>query len=190
MSEASTPVARIAVGVGCHRGCVRARPSCAGSGRTRLIETTLLVLAGLLLAIATVNDVARQTHVNHRLIADLRTWRAYTGHDYHNLSISQQLLGEASRREVVCGNTSPGPPKATHAAVPCDLGAGRGRPAHGPRRLVPAAAGRGPARACATAASGRPAGGSARDERRRPAGARPGGSAERRARPLVAAGWR
>ena len=73
----------------------------------RLVETTLLVLAGLLLAIATVNDVVRQTHVNQRLIADLRTWRTYTGHDYHNLSISQTLLGETSQREVVCGNTSP-----------------------------------------------------------------------------------
>ena len=44
--------------------------------RGRLIETTLLILAGLLLAIATVNDVVDQTHVNHRLIADLRTWRS------------------------------------------------------------------------------------------------------------------
>jgi hypothetical protein len=79
----------------------------------RLIETTLLVLVGVLLAVATANDVVRQTHVNHRLIADLRTWRAYTGHEYHNLSIEQELLGPtSSRREVICGNTSPGAPKA------------------------------------------------------------------------------
>jgi len=84
----------------------------AGSGRTRLVETTLLVLAGLLLALATVNDVVRQTHVNERLIADLRTWRSYTGHDYRNLSADQMLLGEGSQHEVVCGNTSPGAPKA------------------------------------------------------------------------------
>jgi cell division protein FtsL len=83
-----------------------------GSGRTRLVETTLLLLAGLLLAVATVNDVVRQTHVNQRLIADLRTWRTYTGHDYHNLSVDQKLLGEASQHEVICGNTSPGAPKA------------------------------------------------------------------------------
>lgn len=82
-----------------------------GSGRTRLVETTLLVLAGLLLTTATVNDIARQTQVNQRLIADLRTWRSYTGHDYHNLSVDQQLLGETSQREVICGNTSPGGPK-------------------------------------------------------------------------------
>ncbi len=82
------------------------------TGRTRLVETTLLVLAGLLLAIATVNDVLRQTHVNQRLIADLRTWRSYTGHDYHNLTVDQTLLGESSKREVICGNTSPGGPKA------------------------------------------------------------------------------
>jgi hypothetical protein len=83
-----------------------------GSGRLRLIETTLLLLLGLLLTIATVNDVARQTHINHRLIADLATWRAYTGHAYHNLSIEQELFGVASQHEVVCGNTSPGGLKA------------------------------------------------------------------------------
>jgi hypothetical protein len=83
-----------------------------GSGRLRLIETTLLVLLGLLLAVATVNDVVRQTHINHRLIADLATWRAYTGHSYHNLSIEQELFGAGSQHEVVCGNISPGAPKA------------------------------------------------------------------------------
>jgi hypothetical protein len=80
--------------------------------QTWLIETTLLVLAGVLLAIATVNDVARQTRINHRLVADLRTWRHYTGHDYHNISIDQETLGADSQREVLCGNTSPGPPQA------------------------------------------------------------------------------
>ena len=79
--------------------------------RVRLIETTLLILIGLLLAGATINDVVRQTHVNQRLIDDLRSWRAYTGHDYHNLSIEQALFGERSQHEVVCGNTTPGPPK-------------------------------------------------------------------------------
>jgi hypothetical protein len=94
----------------------RLRPRSAelrGTGQMRLIETTLLVLVGIVLAIATVNDVARQTGVNQRLIADLKTWRHYTGHDYHNLSIDQELLGSGSQREVVCGNTSPGAPKAT-----------------------------------------------------------------------------
>jgi hypothetical protein len=80
------------------------------SGRMRLVETTLLLLAGLLLAIATVNDVVLQTHVNHRLVADLRTWRAYTGHDYHNLAVSQDIFAR-STREVVCGDTTPGGPK-------------------------------------------------------------------------------
>jgi cell division protein FtsL len=111
MSDPSTPVG----GTAWERLPSWLRPRAAelvGSGRLRLVETTLLVLLGLLLAIATVNDVVRQTHVNQRLIADLRTWRAYTHHDYHNLSFDQKLLGEHSRREVVCGNTSPGEPKA------------------------------------------------------------------------------
>ncbi len=80
--------------------------------RVRLIETTVLVLAGLLLAAATLNDLHRQVHINQRLIADERTWRGYTGHDYHNLSIDQMLLGEGTEREVVCGNTAPGAPHA------------------------------------------------------------------------------
>jgi hypothetical protein len=80
-----------------------------GSGRTRLIETTLLLLAALLLAIATVNDVVLQTKVNHRLVADLATWRSYTGLHYHNLTVEQDFHGHTNH-EVVCGNTTPGPP--------------------------------------------------------------------------------
>lgn len=76
----------------------------------RLIETTLLVLLSVLLAVATIHDVARQTHVNQRLIVDLATWRALTGHAYHNLSVGQDRSGRTTR-EVVCGNTTPGAPK-------------------------------------------------------------------------------
>jgi hypothetical protein len=76
----------------------------------RRVETVVLLLAGLLLAIATVNDVVLRTHTNHRLVADLRTWRSYTGHDYHNLSVSQDVRTHTTR-DVVCGNTSPGGPK-------------------------------------------------------------------------------
>jgi hypothetical protein len=82
-----------------------------GSGRTRLVETTLLVLVGLFLLIATVNDLVREAHVNHRLVADLRTWREYTGHDYKNVSVEQDLNGHTSR-DIACGNVSPGAPKA------------------------------------------------------------------------------
>jgi hypothetical protein len=76
----------------------------------RLIETTVLVLVGLLLALATVNDLARQTRINHRLDADLATWRRYTHHDYRNIAVDQETLGLGSEREVLCGNTSPGAP--------------------------------------------------------------------------------
>jgi hypothetical protein len=87
----------------------RMRP---GSGRLWLIETTLLVLVGVILATATINDVARQTGVNDRLNADLATWRAYTHHDYRNLELDSLLLGSNSGDEVVCGNVSPGAPRA------------------------------------------------------------------------------
>ncbi len=83
-----------------------------GSGDLRLVETLLLVLVGLVLATATINDLVRQAGINHRLVADLRTWRDYTGHDYHNISIDQETLGVDEGREVLCGNTSPGAPKS------------------------------------------------------------------------------
>lgn len=81
-----------------------------GSGRLWRIETVVLLLVGLLLAIATVNDVVLSTHINHRLVADLRTWRHYTGHNYKNVS-SEQDIRNYTTTDVVCGNTTPGPPK-------------------------------------------------------------------------------
>jgi hypothetical protein len=77
----------------------------------RAIETTILVLIGVLLAVATAHDLSRQVSVNHRLMADLSTWRAVTGHHYHNVSIEQNIEHRGTR-EVVCGNTSPGGPGA------------------------------------------------------------------------------
>jgi len=81
-----------------------------GTGRQWRIETIVLVLVGLLLAIATVNDVVLGTHTNHRLVADLRTWREYTGNNYKNVSTEQDTKGHTTT-DVVCGNTTPGPPK-------------------------------------------------------------------------------
>jgi len=75
----------------------------------RVPEAAVLIVVGLLLTVATVNDVVLQTRVNHRLSADLLTWRRVTGHYYHNISIEQDLTGH-STRDVLCGNTSPGAP--------------------------------------------------------------------------------
>jgi hypothetical protein len=84
-----------------------------GSGRLRLVETTLLVIVGVILATATINDLVRQVGIDHRLSADERTWRVHTGRYYRNLTVDQQLLGPRTGHEVVCGNTRPGPPKSS-----------------------------------------------------------------------------
>jgi hypothetical protein len=84
-----------------------------GRGDRWVVETTLLVLVGVLLLVATANDLARQGNVNTRLTADLATWRHFTRHHYRNLALDTQLLGPTSKHEVVCGNTSPGRPKST-----------------------------------------------------------------------------
>jgi hypothetical protein len=83
-----------------------------GRGDLRLVETLVLALVGIVLATATINDLARQAGINHRLVADLKTWRHYTGHDYRNVSVDQETLGTRGEREVLCGNTSPGAPKS------------------------------------------------------------------------------
>ena len=80
-----------------------------GSGSLRLAEVTIVILFGVLLAIATVNDLVHQTHVNHRLVADLRTWRTLTAHDYRNLAVERDVK-RYTTRDVVCGNISPGAP--------------------------------------------------------------------------------
>jgi hypothetical protein len=83
-----------------------------GRGDLRRVESTLLVLAFVLLAVAVVNDVVLQTHVNSRITADLRTYRALTRHEtYRNISVEQDLTHRTSR-DVLCGNIAPGPPGA------------------------------------------------------------------------------
>jgi len=83
-----------------------------GLGSLRLAETTILILLGLFLAVATVNDlVVLRVNENHRLNADLRTWRTITAHDYVNISTEQDIAGHTTR-DVACGNVSPGAPGA------------------------------------------------------------------------------
>ncbi len=80
-----------------------------GRGELRRVESTLLVLAFLVLAVAVVNDVVRQVHVNERLTVDLRTWQTITGNKLKNISIEQDLTHHTTR-DVLCGNTGAGPP--------------------------------------------------------------------------------
>jgi len=80
-----------------------------GLGSVRLVESTILVLLGIFLAVATVNDVVQQTHVNHRIVADQLTWRTATHRNYHEITTEQDVKTHTTR-DVVCGNVSPGGP--------------------------------------------------------------------------------
>jgi hypothetical protein len=81
-----------------------------GGAQLWLAEGVVLVFVALLLATATGNDLARQVRTNHRLSADMTTWRQYTHRDFHSLSVSRDVSG-LTATEIVCGNTSPGVPK-------------------------------------------------------------------------------
>lgn len=80
-----------------------------GLGSLRLAESTILILLGVFLAVATVNDVVQQTHVNHRIVADQLTWRTATHRDYREITTEQDVKTHTTR-DVVCGNVSPGGP--------------------------------------------------------------------------------
>ena len=82
-----------------------------GKGYLRMVELIVLVIVGLVLAVATVNDVGRGVNIGKRLKIDMNTWRTYTHHDYKNIGVDQTLLGTGTSKEVVCGNDAPGPPK-------------------------------------------------------------------------------
>ncbi len=116
-----------------------------GLGSLRLAETTILILLGIFLAVATVNDVVQQTHVNHRLKADLLTWRTVTGHDYVNLATEQDVKTYSTRdiglRKRVARRAG-----RARSGVPDARGSGRLGDAQRERRLLPAAVQSGPAR--------------------------------------------
>jgi hypothetical protein len=101
--------------------------------RVRLIETTILILFGLLLAGATVNDVVRQTHTNQRLIDDLRTWRVYTGHDYASCTAAG-ICRPAPKKTCAATATAASGPHRRASAQPRQ----KRRPNMGPRHRAPA----------------------------------------------------
>ena len=92
---------------------------------TRRIEMAVLLAIGVLLTVATVDDLARQVRVDERIAVDQATWRAYTHHRTHLLNV---YTGSVSTTDVACGPLVAG---ATQRF--CLLLTGS---AHGPRRTI------------------------------------------------------
>jgi hypothetical protein len=83
------------------------------SPRRWRIETAVLIIAGILLLVMSINDTSRQTIVNERLKVDLVTWSHFTGLDTKEPAIEQGVFGYTNTIDVVCGNLKPGPPEST-----------------------------------------------------------------------------
>lgn len=100
--------------------------------RARLVrvETVVLVLVALVLAVATVYDLTRQVGIDKRLHADLVSWQAITGARYTNAYVEPDAK-HYSTRDVVCGWTPRPDPWQTAQA--CLIFTG---PVHGSRRAT------------------------------------------------------
>jgi hypothetical protein len=81
-----------------------------GRGELRIVETFVLVVAGLVLLGATFHDLVREVHIGSRLSADLASWKKITGSYYHNPLIEQDIKTYTTR-DIVCANTEKGKPE-------------------------------------------------------------------------------
>jgi len=84
----------------------------------RAIETTIMVLLGLLLAVAVIYDVAHQVRLNTRETADRASWRAYE----HVTDVKTRLDVRVPLRgttDYVCRSTSTVPAVALHQVRLC-----------------------------------------------------------------------
>ena len=138
-----------------------------GSGRLWLVETIVLLLVGLLLAIATVNDVVlRRTSTTASSPTCARG--APTPATTTRTSRPNRTSAHHTTTDVVCGNTTPGPPKERTQICLQMTGPVVARAPRRARRLVPAAEGRRPAPLpLRLLRHGQARRGSARGERRR-----------------------
>jgi hypothetical protein len=109
----------------------------------RLIETAVLLVAGLVLAVATVNDIGRSVHISERIGVDQHTYRYYM-HTQGGVATSIRKVpvtpGTRTKVDVAC---SP-PPGGTRGSTCLVIGgpAGGAGPQHqrtieGGYRLLP-----------------------------------------------------
>lgn len=81
-----------------------------GRGELRLIETFVLVVIGIVLAVATIHDLGREVRIGDRLGADLLSWKRIVGAKYHNPLVEQDIK-RYTTRDVVCADTEKGKPQ-------------------------------------------------------------------------------
>lgn len=91
----------------------------------RAAELAVLVVIGLLLAAASLNDLVHQTRVVERIAVDKTTWIAYTHHTVRRLFVTP---GVGSTTDTACA-----PPAQDAAYRLCLVLTG---PSGGPRRTV------------------------------------------------------
>jgi hypothetical protein len=78
----------------------------------RLIETAVLLVAGLVLAVATVNDIGRSVHITERIKLDQHTYR-YVMHTQRGVVTSIRKVsvtpGSTTKIDVACSPPAGGP---------------------------------------------------------------------------------
>lgn len=102
-----------------------------GARRLRRLETVVLVVVAVALAVATIHDLVREVNIGLRLHADLVSWERVTGYAYHNPLIEQDVK-HYTTKDTVCADTQNVKPKGS--TLVCLIFVGPVR--HGVRRAV------------------------------------------------------
>jgi hypothetical protein len=105
-----------------------------GRGRQRRIESVVLLIAAVMLCVATVNDLVREVGIGDRLAADLSSWKRIVGNTFPHPALNNPLIEQNIKtyttRDVVCANTEP-KVAPEHRVQVCLVFTG---PVHGERR--------------------------------------------------------
>ena len=109
----------------------------------RLIETAVLIVVGLVLAVATINDIGRSVHITERVKRDQHTYR-YVMHTRGGVTTSIRKVsvapGSTTKVDVAC-SPPPGGPRGSSCLVlggPADgVGPQHLRTVEGGFRLLP-----------------------------------------------------
>ena len=83
------------------------KPTSPRRGLQRMLETTALIVVGIVLAVAAIYDLSYDVGNDHRMAADVATWTQFTGQKPVTIWAHPVSVGQTT--DVSCGSVALGP---------------------------------------------------------------------------------